>query len=173
MDGEPPSLGEKHSRQFKDGKAERAAELICIVTGCTTARDTQVGGGAGTETRALEVRSGERTRLAVWKQREGLGSSVPRPREGRRRPGPAREARLHCRECQGRWGNHPKNFLLCTCRLSGGREPLTWATWVGTNCHSHLGLQRWVQPTTAKGSMKPGTTSSPSHLGELPLWKAL
>ena len=75
---------------------------------------------------------------------------MPPPRETRRRPGPAGEARRHCwggREEEG-WDHH-RNIFAWARMGSWVAGHLLHKVWVvEANHHGHLRLRRWAWPTT-------------------------
>ena len=134
--------------------------------------------GLDIETQALEIGSRERTRVACMDQPEGLRSGVAWAGEWRA-TGVWDEAWAHTRSKQHCWRwleeeewDHHRNMFLCTCMsfwvvgyhlqrlreignllhgLSGGK---------GKPCQPH---QRWVWPTTTRGTWK-ATTCVSNHL---------
>ena len=162
MQGEPQSLGEKHSSWSEVRKTKQRESCMDHQYHHPMHRwDTRAG--LGTETRAMELRPGRELRLPVWKQPEEAREQTTKG--CRRRPGPTREARHHCWggwEEEG-WDYHG-NFFHWAC--------------VGSQATGHLlcGLQWWLQAAAtildSRGGhgplplrvLWPGTNCSPNQL---------
>ena len=98
--GELWSLWRKHSNRFGEGKPKRELYRQLLLTGTPQLDKLIHWSGRGWILRLglWESDPGESIGLTVWRQPEGLGCGLPEPRESRKKPGPARDARHHCWE---------------------------------------------------------------------------
>ena len=108
MEGEPQSLRENFSSQTKEGKAESEPHRPSVPQHKTPQHEI-LRQGLGTETQALEVSSGKRTRVGVWRQHKGAREwcTTSWGEACRKRPGPAEKQGAIAGE------GYRRNIFLC------------------------------------------------------------
>ena len=183
--GEFWSLGGECSNWFAEGKAERDLHRRSVLPGTPQPEMIVCWGRRGLGAEAQVSEDGPWGEDCGWlhgDSLQGLGCGGPRPREYGKKPGPAREASLHCwgaREARGSptigvsFSAHAVRWQGTTYTSSRDehKPPLpSWTPEVGMDCyHCRASCKRaLVTAPTFLGTVRPATKGAATRHQPLP-----